>query len=80
MKEKNLKVAFGKRIRFLRRLRNHTQESLAERLGCSTEYVSHIERGVASPSFEMLAHLADVLRVDMSELFIFDDTPQTHKK
>lgn len=80
MKEKNLKAAFGIRIRMLRRTRNYTQEELAEKLSCSTEYVSHIERGVAAPSFEMLARLASALHVQISDLFLFDDFVTAKKK
>lgn len=80
MKEKNLKAVFGSRIRVLRHLCDLTQAELAEALGCSTEYVSHIERGVASPSFEMLARLATALRVEVKELFSFDDVPPGKKK
>lgn len=80
MKEKNLKAAFGVRLRGLRRRRDLTQAEFAELLQCSTEYVSHIERGVGSPSFEMLARLATVLQVDVKALFIFEDEPASKKK
>lgn len=77
MQPKDLKSAFGKRVRTLRRLRNLTQEELAESIECSTEHVSHIERGLASPSFEMIGRLASALKVKVSDLFDFSEQMDT---
>lgn len=73
MQPDKLKTSFGKRIRSLRRVRDLTQEELAESVGCSTEYVSRIERGLVSPSFEILSALATALKVDVSALFDFSE-------
>ena len=68
-----LKVLFGRRVRSLRKLRDLTQEELAEEALFSSEYVSKLERGLASPSFEAIARLADSLAVDPHDLFDFTE-------
>ena len=71
MKEKDLQTQFGLQVRSQRKLRDLTQEDLAERAGLSAEYISHIERGLASPSFRTVAALSDALKVDPGTLFNF---------
>lgn len=66
----DLKKKFGLKLRRIRRDRDMTQEQLAERCGISADYVSNMERGNKNPSFEMIAKLAEVLEVEVSELFI----------
>lgn len=73
MQTESLQHAFGQRVQLLRKLNHMTQEELGDVLGCSTEYVSRIERGVAAPSFKILAGLARVLRVEVNALFDFTD-------
>lgn len=65
------KALFGRRVRSLRKLRDITQEELAEATLLSAEYVSKIERGLASPSFDVITRLAGALEVDPSKLFDF---------
>jgi transcriptional regulator with XRE-family HTH domain len=67
-----LKRSFGRRIRCLRKAGDITQERLAESVGCSTEYISRIERGIVSPSFAVIARLAEALDVQPHALFDFD--------
>ncbi|MBO1057403.1 MAG: helix-turn-helix transcriptional regulator [Dolichospermum sp. JUN01] len=73
MAKTNLKVKFGRRLRQIRRLKNLTQEQLAEATGISVEFVSNIERGINAPSFDTLEKLADVLNVSYVDLFDFRD-------
>lgn len=68
-----LKRLFGRRVRSLRKLRDLTQEELAEATSLSAEYVSKVERGLTSPSFEVIAKLAEALQVDPSMLFDFSE-------
>ena len=81
MQPDKLKASFGKRIRSLRRVRDLTQEQLAEEVGCSTEYISRIERGLVSPSFEILSALANALHVEVGALFNFSElaSQKSHK-
>jgi transcriptional regulator with XRE-family HTH domain len=50
-----------------------TQESLAEKAGISPEYISRIERGNTSPSFETIFRVAEALQVRVKTLFDFSD-------
>ena len=61
----------GKRVKYLRRLKNLTQAQLAERVDLSVNYISQIETGVASPAFNTLSTLAKGLEVDIKDLFDF---------
>ncbi len=66
-----LKTSFGQQVRYLRRASDMTQEKLAEAVNCSTEYISRIERGLVSPSFEVIAAIAAAIGVEPSTLFDF---------
>jgi DNA-binding XRE family transcriptional regulator len=63
---------FGKRVRYLRRDRDMTQEQLAELADLSVNFISQIERGYSSPSLETIIKFANALEVDVGELFKFD--------
>jgi transcriptional regulator with XRE-family HTH domain len=68
-----LREKFGNRVRLLRGGRGFTQEQLAERAGISVDFLSLIERGKNSPSFDNLDDLADALGVAVAELFSFTE-------
>lgn len=70
MEEVNLLV--GKRIKYLRRLRNLTQAHLAEKAGLSVNYISQIETGVASPTLKTLLTISQALNVEIKEFFNFE--------
>ncbi len=67
----NVKAALGARIKNLRRKLGYTQEQFAEAIGVAPRHVSRIENGVNSPSIDTLAKIADILQVDIKELFNF---------
>ena len=69
----NYKKKFGKHLQELRKKRNLTQWKLAEITGVDSKYLSRLESGASSPSFEMLKKLADALMVDIEVLFRFTD-------
>ncbi|WP_051694498.1 histidine kinase dimerization/phosphoacceptor domain -containing protein [Desulfohalovibrio reitneri] len=71
MTEEEIKAAFGKRLRRLRLRSLSTQAGLAEQTGISEEYLSKIERGLASPSFAVMGKLAERLGVSLDALFRF---------
>lgn len=56
-------VDLGKRIRNQRQAMQWTQEDLAERVGVSTSFVGHIERGSRKASIETLVAFANALNV-----------------
>jgi transcriptional regulator with XRE-family HTH domain len=68
-----LQRKLGQRIAALRRARKLTQEQLAEAVGCSVEFISLVERGVNAPSVAGLEKFAKVLKVEVRELFTFEE-------
>lgn len=62
----------GGKIRQLRLENGLTQEKLAEKINIeSPSYLSKIERGEASPSYELLERIADVFDLEIKDLFDF---------
>ena len=68
-----LQRKLGQRIAALRKARKLTQEQLAESLGCSVEFISLVERGVNAPSVAGLEKFAKILKVEVKELFTFEE-------
>ncbi len=68
-----LQRKLGQRIAQLRRVRKLTQEQLAEAVGFSVEFISLVERGVNAPSVAGLEKFAKVLKVEVKELFTFEE-------
>ena len=50
----NYKKKFGQHLQDLRKKRNYTQWKLAEITGIDSKYLSRLESGASSPSFDML--------------------------
>lgn len=65
----------GKRIRKYRKLKNLSQEQLAEKINISTTHMSHIETGNTKLNLQVLVDLAKVLEVNTDDL-IFEKKPQ----
>jgi transcriptional regulator with XRE-family HTH domain len=63
-------VAFGNAIRELRNERQLSQEALALEAKINRSYLSGIERGVRNISLTNIEKLADVLDLDVSEVFL----------
>ena len=70
---RDLKYRFGRRLKALRKALGLTQSGLAEWTEISEEYLSKIERGLASPSFRVIESLAQHLGVRLEDLFAFGD-------
>lgn len=68
-----LQKKLGKRIASLRKTRKLTQEQMAELLDCSVEFISLVERGVNAPSVAGLEKFSQVLKVEVKELFNFEE-------
>lgn len=56
-------VLLGKRVRIRRTVLELTQEGLAEKIGVSTSFIGHIERGSRKLSVETLYSLCVALDV-----------------
>tara|TARA_R110002020_G_scaffold61545_5_gene165519 strand:- start:2317 stop:2526 length:210 start_codon:yes stop_codon:yes gene_type:complete len=65
----DVKENFGLRIKELRKLRGMSQEQLASGSGLDRSYVSGIEQGKRNASLEVIAKLANVLEIQIKELF-----------
>lgn len=70
-KNNNIKKLLGKKIQELRKSKKLTQEELAEKVGIGTPNISYFETGKFSPAIETLAKLAQVLDVEIYELYMF---------
>lgn len=58
-------VDMGRRIRMMRKQTGMTQEQFAKRVGISTSFMGHIERGTRIASLETLEGLVDALNSSM---------------
>ena len=67
----SLRKSFGRRLRSVRKVRDLSQERFAELLGISVDFLSLIERGINSPSFETLEQIAKSLELPVKDLFDF---------
>ena len=72
MDEKEFKKLFGLRIRELRKEKNLTQEQLAELVWLDTQHFCKMENGNHFPSLKNLLILAEVLEVNVYDLFVYD--------
>lgn len=63
--------AFGARVKELRKNRHITQETLAELIGVEPQQISRIENGACFTTFETLEKIANILQIQISELFSF---------
>jgi two-component sensor histidine kinase len=74
MNGSSLQILFGNKLKSHRKLQSLTQSKLSELSGVSLEYISKIERGLASPSFQVIEELAAALRVSPVAFFL-EETP-----
>lgn len=63
---------FGKRVKELRKHNNLTQEQLSELLGVFQKQIGNIETGTTFTTMGNLKKLADVLGVEIMDLFNFN--------
>ena len=62
-------AALTTELRRARLAKEWTQEELAERMSVAWETISNFERGATIPSLRRLIRLADVLDIDLGEVF-----------
>jgi len=68
----DLKIKLGKRIKYLRKSKNITQERLAEIINMDITSLSKIETGRNYPQPDTIEKLAGALGIDINDLFKFD--------
>lgn len=73
IKMSKFKRLLGKRIRHFRKKNDLSQEKFAELIGIDPNSVSRIECGVHFPSLDTLERISTVLKVEMRDLFIFNN-------
>src|SRR5437868_15495856 len=74
-----LRKLFGKRLRDLRTEKGFNQLYLGTLAGASEDFISLVERGINTPSFETTEALAAPLETDVAALFTFPGQ-QTDRK
>ena len=62
-------MEIGYKLKNLRKIKNLTQEELAERTDLSKGYISQIESQNASPSMETFLNILEVLGTSASDFF-----------
>jgi len=67
----DIEQRFGKKLREIRNSKNLSQEALSKKAGLDRTYVGKIERGEKSPSLHTIEKLANILDVEIFELFKF---------
>jgi len=66
---KRFKKDIGKKIKFLRKRSGMTQKDLAHKLDKDFQAVSRMENGNVNPSSFIVKKIADVLDINVSEIF-----------
>ena len=61
-------VLIGKQIRYLRRIKDISQETLAKQTGVTVGWIGRIERGVHLPNIRLLVKIARALQVKVKDL------------
>lgn len=74
-----IKRAVGKYMKIVRQRRELMQDQLAERVGLSSKYISGIERGVESPTMDILIRVAKELEGELYDLFLFVESEESGK-
>lgn len=71
---RNLRLAFGQRVRELRQAAGLSQEAFALKAGLNRTYVGDIERGERNVALDNIGKIAKTLRISIVELFNGVDT------
>ena len=66
-----LRIRLGKRLKELRSEKGYNQLYLATLASVSEDFISLVERGINTPSFETIEALAAALETDVTTLFSF---------
>jgi transcriptional regulator with XRE-family HTH domain len=68
----DVKVAYGRKVREIRKRKAVSQESLADLAGLDRTYISDIENGKRNVSIETIFKIADALETPVVEFFEFN--------
>jgi transcriptional regulator with XRE-family HTH domain len=62
-----------KKLKLIRSFKSWTQEDIAEKLGISTHAYAKIERGETDVNLSRLQQIAEVMEIELSQLFGLDE-------
>ena len=62
-------IVIGHQIRYLRRVKDMSQNTLAQKIGVSVGWIGRIERGLFLPNLKLLFKIAKALQVKVKDLF-----------
>lgn len=62
-------LAFGQRVRYLRKNKGISQEEMAAMAGIDRSYMGHIERGEKNITLTKIYQVSDALGIDVADLF-----------
>jgi transcriptional regulator with XRE-family HTH domain len=65
----DVRIAFGRRVRALRKQSGFSQEELAHRVGVHVTYLGGVERGERNLALLNITRLANALDVSLAKLF-----------
>jgi transcriptional regulator with XRE-family HTH domain len=71
----HIKSVLAHNIKSHRKSLGWTQEILAEKVNTATTYIAMIESERRTPSFKMIERIAEVLKIEATELFSINDYP-----
>lgn len=66
----DINYEFGKRIKYLRKLKKVSQEELAFRCNLNKNYLGDVERGKRNPTLMVIEKIASGLDISLAELFL----------
>jgi len=66
-------MELSKKLKSIRKLKNFTQETVAEKLGISTYSYAKIERGETDVKYSRLQQIAKIMGIELENLFSMDD-------
>ncbi len=77
---KDIKKIIGYNLKYIRFKSNKSQEKFYEQFNLNPKYLACIERGEINIGVEFLQALADALKVNITELIIYDEKKIIKKK
>ena len=75
----NIRELFIKNLKYLRKQKGINQLTLSTEIGKGVNYISNIETGIVFPPPETIDEIAEVLKIDSSQLFAEDSIRTTIK-
>lgn len=67
-------VAFGQRVREIRKSKGLSQEGMAALAGVDRSYMGHIERGEKNITLTKIYQISDALGIEVADLFPRNET------